>query len=295
MARTAYCKHCGKEVEAGEVCPECGTRLGKNAAHAAWCIERTPVKDWMYWNSVMRILLPGALAILILVLLLEGISGGAEALEKMLSSAFPAVLGVLMLTTVAVVFAVLLLRGKELSDFVIDNRGVHETRYLPNPTPLKLMLRMKAPGLPEGDGGARVVKLSEYHIAWKDVGRVQLWPEKCTVLFYAPVWWLRIPVICTPFTWEDTMEYIREKLGKKKKVRLPQSLRAAAEPAASRRRSRTAPAYTEPETWQIRTDGTVVSEMPEAAQTRMDETELSETLPVGELPAEALGTETRNP
>jgi hypothetical protein len=295
MARTAYCKHCGKEVEAGEVCPECGTRLGKNAAHAAWCIERTPVKDWMYWNSVMRILLPGALAILILVLLLEGISGGAEALEKMLSSAFPAVLGVLMLTTVAVVFAVLLLRGKELSDFVIDNRGVHETRYLPNPTPLKLMLRMKAPGLPEGDGGARVVKLSEYHIAWKDVGRVQLWPEKCTVLFYAPVWWLRIPVICTPFTWEDTMEYIREKLGKKKKVRLPQSLRAAAEPAASRRRSRTAPAYTEPETWQIRTDGTAVSEMPEAAQTRMDETELSETLPVGELPAEALGTETRNP
>ena len=295
MARTAYCKHCGKEVEAGEVCPECGTRLGKNAAHAAWCIERTPVKDWMYWNSVMRILLPGALAILILVLLLEGISGGAEALEKMLSSAFPAVLGVLMLTTVAVVFAVLLLRGKELSDFVIDNRGVHETRYLPNPTPLKLMLRMKAPGLPEGDGGARVVKLSEYHIAWKDVGRVQLWPEKCTVLFYAPVWWLRIPVICTPFTWEDTMEYIREKLGKKKKVRLPQSLRAAAEPAAFRRRSRTAPAYTEPETWQIRTDGTAVSEMPEAAQTRMDETELSETLPVGELPAEALGTETRNP
>ena len=295
MARTAYCKHCGKEVEAGEVCPECGTRLGKNAAHAAWCIERTPVKDWMYWNSVMRILLPGALAILILVLLLEGISGGAEALEKMLSSAFPAVLGVLMLTTVAVVFAVLLLRGKELSDFVIDNRGVHETRYLPNPTPLKLMLRMKAPGLPEGDGGTRVVKLSEYHIAWKDVGRVQLWPEKCTVLFYAPVWWLRIPVICTPFTWEDTMEYIREKLGKKKKVRLPQSLRAAAESAASLRRTRTAPVYTEPEALQTRMDEAVLSEMPEAAQTRMDETELSETLPVGELPAEALGTETRNP
>lgn len=295
MARTAYCKHCGKEVEAGEVCPECGTRLGKNAAHAAWCIERTPVKDWMYWNSVMRILLPGALVILILVLLLEGISGGAEALEKMLSSAFPTVLGVLLLTTVAVVFAVLLLRGKELSDFVIDNRGIHETRYLPNPTPLKLMLRMKAPGLPEGDGSARVVKLSEHHIAWKDVGRVQLWPEKCTVLFYAPAWWLRIPVICTPFTWEDTMEYIREKLGKKKKVRLPQSLRAAAEPAASLRRTRTAPVYTEPEALQMRMDEAVLSEMPEAAQTRMDETELSETLPVGELPAEALGTETRNP
>lgn len=242
MARTAYCKHCGKEVEAGEVCPECGTRLGKNAAHAAWCIERTPVKDWMYWNSVMRILLPGALVILILVLLLEGISGGAEALEKMLSSAFPAVLGVLLLTTVAVVFAVLLLRGKELSDFVIDNRGIHETRYLPNPTPLKLMLRMKAPGLPEGDGSARVVKLSEHHIAWKDVGRVQLWPEKCTVLFYAPAWWLRIPVMCTPFTWDDTLAFTREKLGKKRKIQLPPSLVIATPPKARKAKPQAAPA-----------------------------------------------------
>ena len=242
MARTAYCKHCGKEVEAGEVCPECGTRLGKNAAHAAWCIERTPVKDWMYWNSVMRILLPGALVILILVLLLEGISGGAEALEKMLSSAFPAVLGVLMLTTVAVVFAVLLLRGKELSDFVIDNRGIHETRYLPNPTPLKLMLRMKAPGLPEGDGSARVVKLSEHHIAWKDVGRVQLWPEKCTVLFYAPARWLRSAVVCTPFTWDDVMELTRNKLGKKRKILLPQSLVVPAAPKARRQKPQAGPA-----------------------------------------------------
>ena len=32
MARTAYCKRCGKEVDAGEMCPFCGTRLGKNAA-----------------------------------------------------------------------------------------------------------------------------------------------------------------------------------------------------------------------------------------------------------------------
>ena len=68
MALTAYCKKCGREVEPGEICSRCGTRLGRNAAHAAWCVERTPVKDWMYWNSVMRLLLPAALAILLLVL-----------------------------------------------------------------------------------------------------------------------------------------------------------------------------------------------------------------------------------
>ena len=54
MARTAYCKRCGKEVEAGEMCPFCGTRLGKNAVHAAWCVERNPVKDWMYWKTRIR-------------------------------------------------------------------------------------------------------------------------------------------------------------------------------------------------------------------------------------------------
>ena len=223
MARTAYCKRCGKEVAAGEMCPSCGTRLGKNAVHAAWCTERTPFRDWMYWNSVMRLLLPGALAVLLLVLLLEGLSGGTAAVEKMITSGFPAVLGILTLTVLTVVLIVLLLQGKELSDFVVDNRGIHETRYLPDPTPLKLVMRLKAPRMP-GEGET-VLKLGERHLAWKDVSRVQLWPEKCMVLFYAPSWWLRLPVVCTPFTWEDTMEYIREKLGKKKKVRLPESLR----------------------------------------------------------------------
>ena len=251
MARTAYCKRCGKEVDAGEICPFCGTRLGKNAAHAAWCVERVPVKDWLYWNSVMRLLLPGALAILALVLLLEGLFGGIGAVEKMLSSAFPAVLGILLLAVLAVIFLVLLLQGKELSDFVVDNRGIHETRYLPDPTPLKLLLRMKPPALPE-DGGSRVLKLAERQIAWKDVSRVQLWPEKCMVLFYAPSWWLRIPVICTPFTWDDTMDYIREKLGKKKKVRLPKSLTVQA-PAAGRGRQ-AAPAWEEPDAMQMSMD-----------------------------------------
>ena len=270
MARTAYCKRCGKEVDAGEMCPFCGTRLGKNAAHAAWCTERTPVKDWMYWNTVMRLLLPGALVIVILVILLEGVSGGIGAVEKMLSSAFLPVLGILLGTVLLVVFLVLLLQGKELSDFVVDSRGIHETRYLPDPTPLRLILRMKAPALPE-EGESRVVKLGERHIAWKDVARVQLWPEKCIVLFYAPAWWLRIPVVCTPFTWEDTMEYIREKLGRKKKVSLPASLTVQA-PAAGRRAARSAPEYTEPETAQLYMDELPVSGgVPEVPETQESE------------------------
>ena len=80
------------------------------------------------------------------------------------------------------------------------------------------------------------------------------------VLFYAPSWWLRIPVVCTPFTWQDTMEYIREKLGRKKKVKLPQSLTVQA-PAAARRRRQEAPVWEEPEAEQ-----TVMEMLPEAEE-----------------------------
>jgi hypothetical protein len=257
MALTAYCKKCGREVEPGEICPRCGTRLGKNAAHAAWCVERRPVADWMYWNSVMRVLLPAALLILLLVLLAEGISGGMGAVEDMLASGFPIVLLLLLAGALAVVFAVLLLQGKELSDFVVDNRGVHETRYLPNPTKLKLITRLRFPT--NVSDAEQVVKLSERDLPWKNVSRVQLWPEKCMILFYAPGWWLRIPVICTPFSWEDTMGMIREKLGKKKKVRLPASL---AQPAEIR--GRRGPAAPEPYQEQMRMEGLDLPEAEEA-------------------------------
>lgn len=237
MALTAYCKKCGREVDAAEICPYCGTRLGKNAAHAAWCVETVPAKDWIRWNAVMRLLLPAALAILLLVILLEEISGGIGAVEKMMTSGFPVVLLILLGTILAVVLLALVLQGKELTDYVVDNRGIHEIHYLPNPTPLKLLCRLKSPalaGTAGEDGRAPVVKLSQKDLAWKDVARVQLWPEKCMILYYAPAHWLRIAVECTPFTWEDVMGLTREKLGKKRKISLPQSLVIPTEPKARR-------------------------------------------------------------
>ena len=245
MALTAYCKKCAREVEPGEVCPYCGSKLGKNAAHAAWCVERTPVKDWMCWNALMRILLPAALVILLLVLAAEGISGGIGAVERMLVSGFPAVLLILLGTILLLAFAALLLQGKELTDYVVDNRGLHEVHYLPDPTPLKLIARLRSPAqMKEAmqGTGAPVLKLGEKHLAWKDVARVQLWPEKCMILYYAPGWWMRIAAACTPFIWEDVTALTREKLGRKRKVKLPSSLVVPAEPRSRRTVSR--PKYT---------------------------------------------------
>ena len=245
MALTAYCRKCAREVDPGEVCPYCGSKLGKNAAHAAWCVERTPVKDWMCWNALMRVLLPAALFILLLVLAAEGISGGIGAVERLLVSGFPVVLLVLLGTILLLALLALILQGKELTDYVVDNRGLHEVHYLPDPTPLKLIARLRSPAqMKEAmqGTGAPVLKLGEKHLAWKDVARVQLWPEKCMILYYAPGWWMRIAAACTPFIWEDVTALTREKLGRKRKVKLPSSLVVPAEPRSRRTVSR--PKYT---------------------------------------------------
>jgi hypothetical protein len=152
--------------------------------------------------------------------------------EQLLVSGFPVVLLVLLGTILVLALAALILQGKELTDYVVDNRGIHETHYLPDPTPLRLIARLKSPALMKEagrDGRTAVLKLSEKHLAWKDVARVQLWPEKCMILYYAPAWWLRIAVVCTPFSWEDAMGLTREKLGKKRKIQLPPSLVIPAE------------------------------------------------------------------
>ena len=62
------------------------------------------------------------------------------------------------------------------------------------------------------------------------------------VLFYAPAWWLRSTVVCTPFSWPDVMELTRSKLGKKRKILLPQSLVVPSEPKARRAKPQARPA-----------------------------------------------------
>ena len=246
MAITAYCKKCGREVEPGDLCPYCGTKLGKTAAHAAWVLERLPAADWMSWNAVMRLLLPAALAVVALALLAEGLSGGAAALERLFRGGFLSTLALLLGAILLAVLLDLTLQGKELVDYVVDSRGVHVTRYLPAPTPLKLLARMKSPRMMDGmDPGAEhpILKIDERDLAWKDVARVQLWPEKCYILFYAPAWWLRIPVRATPFAWADALSFVQDKLGRKKAVSLPESLRKQPEKkTAPRRRRAEAPA-----------------------------------------------------
>ncbi len=240
MPLTSYCKKCGQDVPVSSFCPNCRSKLAANTVRLAWCVDHHPVRDWMCWNTVMRLLLPVLGATLLLVMLLEVIIGGPDGLAALLGGGILISLAGMMGMLLAVMLLIFILQGDDLLDCVVDTRGIHVQQYLPEPTALKLLLRGKSPRLMESLGGDNLLLIASREIAWKDVQRVQLWPEKTMILFYAPRWWMRVSLPCTPFTWEEALELIREKIGRKKAVILPEECRQAAPAKAkSARGSRT--------------------------------------------------------
>lgn len=237
MAVTAYCKKCRQDVPVGETCPLCGGKLAKSAARVAWCVEHTPVEDWLCWNAAARIMLPAYAVVLAMILLLEGLTGGGAAVQRLLQGGLMVSMVMLVLLSAFVLLILLHLQGDDLVDCVVDSRGVHVQQYLLEPTPLKLMLRFRSPRLmaqADASGQTPVVLISQRELAWKDIARVQLWPEKNLVLLYAPTWWMRLALYCTPFTWEDALAYMRDKVGRKKNLLLPRELVAPPKPKAAK-------------------------------------------------------------
>ena len=226
LPRTSYCKKCGQDVPVSSFCPNCRSKLAANTVRLAWCVEHHPVRDWMCWNAVMRLLLPVLGATLVLVILLEAVFSGLNGVAMLLSGGLLVSLAGIMGMVLALMLLVFILQGDDLLDCVIDSRGIHVQQYLPNPTAMKLLLRGKSPRLMAGS--EEVLLLSSREIAWKDIQRVQLWPEKDMILFYAPKWWMRVSLPCSPFTWEDALSFIRDKIGKKKAVILPEECRQSA-------------------------------------------------------------------
>lgn len=231
MPITAYCKKCARDVSPGDRCPECGSKLAKSAIRVAWCAEHYPVRDWMSWNAAMRILLPLLGMVFLLVLVLEALAGGLPGVDALLRGGLLFALLGLLIIVAALLLLIFILQGEDLQDCVVDGRGVHIQQYLPQPTPLKLMLRLKPASLMEQyDPEEGILLISQKELLWKDIARVQLWPEKTLILFYAPAWWMRLALPCTPYTYEDSLTFIQEKLGKRKDMKLPGELPAPVKP-----------------------------------------------------------------
>ena len=235
MPLTSYCKKCARDVPVGERCPHCGAKLPANTVRLAWCVDHAPLRDWMSWNAVMRIALPVLLLALVLAILLEGVTGGVAGIEAIIREGLPLSLLGVAIFGAAVLLLLFILQGDDILDCVVDSKGFHVQQYLPEPTPLKLIARFKSPALMRRVTEENpMLLLSQKEIAWKDIVRVQLWPEKTLLLLYAPAWWLRLSVPCTPFTWEDALQMVSDKLGRKKAVDLPDQLVALPKPKAAK-------------------------------------------------------------
>lgn len=227
MPNTCRCKKCGLEAPVGPACPRCGGKLNPKDAHTSWRMERNPVCDWMCWNAVMRVLLPALMLALALVLLLEALLGGMAGVEDLLRKGLLLTFALVLLAASALTLLRMLLMGEDVLECVLDGKGVTVRTLLPHPTAVKLLCRMRSPALLRGEAPWELV-VDEIAVPWKDVRRVQLWPERTMVLLYAPRWWLRAYVPCDPFTYAEAMAVMREKLGKNKQVSLPRALRQAA-------------------------------------------------------------------
>ncbi len=249
MGITSYCKKCGQDVPRGEVCANCGARLTKNSARVVWCLEHSPVRDWMCWNGVLRIMAPSAAGALLLALLLEGVAGGLASVERLLSQGLLVTWGTLCLAALALLWLILLLQGHDLLDCVVDSKGVHVTTYLLNPTPLRLLMRMQSPAMcsqavPAPQGSILLLRTRE--VTWQEISRVQLWPEKATILLYAPSWWMRLALPCSAFQYEAVLEFMRDKVGRRKDLLLPPDIKAPPKPRKPRASSKRAAASEEP-------------------------------------------------
>ncbi|MBQ6175124.1 MAG: hypothetical protein IJK28_10920 [Clostridia bacterium] len=243
MALSAYCKKCGRETVPGGVCPVCGGKLGP--AHAFWRVNQVPVRSWVSWNAPMRLILPCAGIIFLALLLAEAASGGADAMNAFLSGGIPTVLLCILIGIMTVTGLILFLQGRHTCEISADKSGITMRVLLSNPDALRLLAHFRSPKLME-DSRLRMeygLLLEERRMSWKDVSRVQLWPEQGTVLLYAPRWWLRMAVPCDSEGWQEMSALITEKLGKDRHAHIPAALRPKEKagqrkkPAASSRRT----------------------------------------------------------
>ena len=212
----------GKKAPGATPEKKTGRRTGASGT-LTWCLDHRPVTDWICWNQSMRIFAPVLLVILILVPLLEYLSGGSAALSDLLSGGFLITLVSLFLFAAVLTGLVLFLQGPDVLDILVDSKGVHLDVCLPRPTTLRLLARFRSPDLPAGEDG--MVLISHTDLAWAQIRRIQLWPDKNTVLLYRTLGFLTLAVPCTPFTYGPMTDMLRDKLGKKEGVRMPRTLR----------------------------------------------------------------------
>lgn len=219
MPIVSYCKKCQTEVPVSDICMNCGKKLPQNSERMSWYYVNDPVKDWISWNNVMRILLPVLLIILVIALFVEWITRGGSSVVVLLKQGLIPTLLWIGAGCSLLIGLTLFLQGQESIQLVIDHQGVHAYTYLVRPSKLKWYLRLQRAPVKEGKMDITAC-VEEKHVLWKQIRGIALWPDKWKVMVYHPKGWLALTLHCTPMNYDQALDYLFEKLQKKGGIKI---------------------------------------------------------------------------
>jgi len=216
MPLACYCKKCKIEVPVGETCSRCGGKLTKASQRFSFQVMNTPLKDWMRWNSILRIVLSVWCVLTLIVLASECATYGWIGASRLVGSATGTAL---MLGLAAAVFAVsiyLWALGTEDHYYFFDSKGINVSIFVKDAGKIRRYARLvfKQVECDESYGWFA----GQRQVQWSQIKRVQIWHDKCKIIVYSPSWWMQMSITCPADQFPEAVAYVIGKLGKKKDV-----------------------------------------------------------------------------
>jgi hypothetical protein len=211
----AYCKKCKQEVWPDTLCPICGQKLPANGLRISWSKRLTPVRDFLSWNSILRVALP---VLILLMLVITGVEFGRKGIlgvQTLLAQGFWSLLLVLAAAMMVVALVALAVRGQEEVRYILDGKGVHVQVWQVKPSFIKRIFGMIPPDAQIGTIGQFEWMLDEKHIPWTALRRVMFWPDRDKILLYSPRFWLAAALHALPETYDDAVRFIYEHVKKR--------------------------------------------------------------------------------
>lgn len=221
MPVMAFCKKCKQEVAPDSVCSLCGQKLPAGSLRLSWTYEHAPVRDFLSWNSILRVALPVLALLVLLVIGVEWARKGLLGVQLLMAQGFWGLLLMLAAAMIMAAFLALLMRGREQVCYVLDQKGIHVQVWQVKPPFLKRLLHMVPEDAETGPRGYAVWMLEEKHIPWLVIRRVGFWPDRDKILLYSPRFWLALPLHALPDTYDDAVRFIYDHVKKRPGVMQP--------------------------------------------------------------------------
>ncbi|MBQ9197054.1 MAG: hypothetical protein IJ157_07395 [Clostridia bacterium] len=186
-----YCKKC-KQDSLTPICDHCGAQIASlnQAERYKWRYIRTPLGDTPTLLGAGKALSLTVITLLLLMFLGELIFSPDKRLALTMftsSGLLPSVL-IFSFLAAALICLFLGLQGREEMHFVLDARGAHVQTWIV-PSRLKCAARFipyEVYNIAEDVEGNQRMLVSESHLLWADVCRVEIRRRACRIDLYRP-------------------------------------------------------------------------------------------------------------